>query len=675
MANEDETIDQQGPMRKPGSLSAFLRSHKNLKADVSLDAEELEEVIAGPAGEDRYAELGEIARGGMGAILKIVDNDIRRPVAMKVVLGSAGSTREVGKEQLERFVEEAQVTGQLEHPNIVPVHELGLNDEGKVYFTMKLVKGRSLEEILESLADKDPEYAGKYTISHLLQIFLKICDAVAFSHSRGVIHRDLKPENVMVGNFGEVLVMDWGLAKVKGRPDLAAEEVVKTVRTDEDGPATHKSQIPNLNDVEEHEESESAEGKSAARVTARTLDGDVMGTPAYMPPEQARGDVSKIDERSDVFALGAILYKILTHEAPYEGATVTEVLTRAAEGRYMAPRVKSPWLGIPKELQSICLKSMAWAREGRYPSVKDLIEDVRAFMDHRLVKAHRYGLFSRLAQFVRRHPAGSMASAVALVLLSLGSTASGLLWARAEASAAKAREETARAETQRLEAQAQELRAAKAVEDKRVAEVRAVSAEAMLEKGRKVSALLRSAQVELGEPLRELQRMFHSDKNHDEKRAAGGRILPRLEAFERTVPSDSASRAAWLAAKGWIFRLASRPQEALAMFDESRKADADVAYGWLFEAMFWLSKYVGHQPIPVLYQSDTGVTFEETPEESKAMEMARGRLEKALKGASSARVWGEAASREFEGVLEGFRGLHLGDATSAEKGLTSALGL
>ncbi|MHC5082251.1 MAG: serine/threonine-protein kinase, partial [Planctomycetota bacterium] len=265
-------------------------------------AEELpEDSIAGPASETRYGILGEIARGGMGAIVKLVDNDIRRPVAMKVILGGpANSVEGAETARIERFVEEAQVTGQLEHPNIVPVHELGLDAEGKVYFTMKLVRGESLDAIIDAVADKDPEAIRKYSLSHLLQVFLKVCDAMAFAHSKGVVHRDLKPENVMVGRFGEVLVMDWGLAKVKGHEDRAEEEWVETIRSEKEA--------------------------------GRTLSGEVMGTPSYMPPEQAAGKVERVDERSDVFALGAVLYKILTHEAPYTGISVEEVARGALYG-------------------------------------------------------------------------------------------------------------------------------------------------------------------------------------------------------------------------------------------------------------------------------------------------------------------------------------------------------
>ncbi|MHC5038290.1 MAG: protein kinase domain-containing protein, partial [Planctomycetota bacterium] len=164
-----------------GSVVTWLRSHQRRGGHVSLPSEDAaEEMVAGPASEHRYRVLGEIARGGMGAVLRLMDNDIRRIVAMKVNLAREDW------ERLERFVEEAQITGQLEHPNIVPIHELGLNDQGEIYFTMKWVKGKSLDWIHDRLADRDPGISPKYPLSHRLQIFLKVCDAMAFAHNRGV---------------------------------------------------------------------------------------------------------------------------------------------------------------------------------------------------------------------------------------------------------------------------------------------------------------------------------------------------------------------------------------------------------------------------------------------------------------------------------------------------------
>ncbi|MHC4777168.1 MAG: protein kinase domain-containing protein, partial [Planctomycetota bacterium] len=155
---------------------------------VDTEGEDPSERLSGPGAEDRYLEGSELARGGMGAILETFDRDLRRPVAMKVILEGGD------REQIERFIEEAQVTGQLEHPNIVPVHEIGLNDRGKIYFTMKLVRGESLQSIVEKISERDSRSLSDYPRARLLQVFLKVCDAVAFAHSKGIIHRDLKPE-------------------------------------------------------------------------------------------------------------------------------------------------------------------------------------------------------------------------------------------------------------------------------------------------------------------------------------------------------------------------------------------------------------------------------------------------------------------------------------------------
>jgi len=618
------------------SATSTLRTRQGIRGDVSLPSEDApEKVVSGPASEKRYSNLGEIARGGMGAIVKLLDNDIRRPVAMKVILGggSAGS-RQAQRERVERFVEEAQVTGQLEHPNIVPVHELGLDADGKVYFTMKLVRGESLEAIIDKLADKDMECREKYPLSHLLQIFLKVCDGVAFAHSKGVIHRDLKPENVMVGKFGEVLVMDWGLAKVKGREDSAKDELVATIRSEKE--------------------------------TGRSLAGEVMGTPSYMPPEQANGEIDRIDEKSDLFALGGILYKVLTHEAPYAGETVTNVLLRAVEGNVVSPGRRSPWLRIPRELESICLKAMAKEKGDRYPSAQDLIEDVRAFLDHRLVGAHRYGLVPRFVRFVQRHPAGSLAGGVAMLLVSIGLGVSVSLASWAREMEAEAKREASEREVATARAENEALRAERA-------EVRATQAEDSLEKGRRVSAVLRAAEAELGEAHRDLKRIFHSGAPPEAASKAWEKWLPRIEEFERAVGKDRASQAAWLAAKGWLRRHGGDETEAFELFAKAKRTDPDVTYGYLFEAMVWLSAYLARQPMPSIAKEAEGMTFGVMPGETGEMKRARENFEGLIRSVSAARVWGEAASGEFGAVLAGFRAMQEGRLTEAEEGLSAAL--
>ena len=244
---------------------------------------------------DRYAVLGEVARGGVGVVLRARDLDLGREVALKLLLnkhrGKADLTR--------RFLEEAQIGGQLQHPGIVPVHEIGLYDTDRPYLAMKLVRGQTLAELLDSRvspADERQRY---------LNVFEQICQTLAFAHSKGVIHRDLKPSNVMVGPFGEVQVMDWGLAKVIPKGGIADE--VRTTHLDAPKVSTWRSEEPGSN----------------------SMTGSIMGTPAYMPPEQATGHVESLDERSDVFGLGAILCEILTGEPPYVADNFEEVFRKA----------------------------------------------------------------------------------------------------------------------------------------------------------------------------------------------------------------------------------------------------------------------------------------------------------------------------------------------------------
>jgi serine/threonine protein kinase len=243
----------------------------------------------------RYRIEGEVARGGMGAILKVWDDDLRRRLAMKVAL-DAGEAREadpaisatIPPKLVARFLEEAQVTGQLDHPGIVPVHEIGFDPEGRLYFTMKLVEGRDLKQIFELV------FAGRegWSVTRAVGVIHKACEALAYAHKKGVIHRDLKPANVMVGSFGEVFVMDWGLARVLGRKD--AHALRPAGQGSGGAPATSKAESWHVH-TERSDLSESAPGSALL-----TAEGDVLGTAAYMPPEQARGDIESLTAQSDV---------------------------------------------------------------------------------------------------------------------------------------------------------------------------------------------------------------------------------------------------------------------------------------------------------------------------------------------------------------------------------------
>ena len=342
------------------------------------------ELISSSGEETKYIFDKEIGRGGMGVVLETVDQDIRRKVAMKVML-SAGIE---DPDLIRRFLEEAQVTGQLEHPNIVPVHEIGIDEESKAYFTMKLVRGEDLDSLLAKIADNDPEYLKKYSLGSLIQIFMKVCDGISYAHSKGVLHRDLKPENIMVGNFGEVMVMDWGISKVLGR-----EEIQATGRT---------SSLP-----DDH-------------ASFMTMEGQIMGTPSYMSPEQASGMISELDERSDIFQLGGILYSILTYQAPYEGKSPMDQLEKALHHDLIPPDLRAPDNHIPPELNAICMKAMARAKEDRYASASDLRNELQLYLDGKSVSAKKDNIIVRTKKWMIRNKVASIGIAAALICLIAG---------------------------------------------------------------------------------------------------------------------------------------------------------------------------------------------------------------------------------------------------------------
>jgi eukaryotic-like serine/threonine-protein kinase len=293
----------------------------------------------------RYRLIAQVARGGMGIVYAAEDELLQRRVALKVleVSGSAG-------ELANRLIREARVLARLEHPGIVPVHDAGTLADGQVFYTMKFVEGQRLDDYIQSMASTPDR----------LRIFLHICDAVAFAHVRGVLHRDLKPANVMVGSFGEVLVMDWGLAKI----------LADAVETD--------SRCP---DAATTRGASSEHGMiSSGKPLATTGHGSVMGTPGYMSPEQARGEIELLDARSDIFSLGALLRYLLCERLPSHSSTRLE-----------------------RSLEAICTKACAQEREQRYAAVQDLAADVSRYLDGIAVSAHSESIFDKLARFYRRY--------------------------------------------------------------------------------------------------------------------------------------------------------------------------------------------------------------------------------------------------------------------------------
>ncbi len=313
-----------------------------------------------PGAVGRHGVVGVLGEGGMGSVLAVVDPLLGRETAAKVIRGEADESART------MFMREALITAQLEHPGIVPLYDVGELAPGTPYFTMRKIVGTDLETRLESAPP----------LAEVLPIFLKVCEAVAFAHSRGIIHRDLKPANVMTGEFGEVYVCDWGLAKRLGESE--PDRVDRAPVSDAGG---------------------LVEGVS------RTLDGTILGTPGYMPPEQAHGRIHELDLTSDVFSLGAVLYHVLAGVAPYAGKTVWDILEQACAAQWVPPSVRAPGRHVPWELEVIVAKAMAPAREDRYASVLAMKADVEAYLAGRLVGAARYGALAAARKWLARNPA------------------------------------------------------------------------------------------------------------------------------------------------------------------------------------------------------------------------------------------------------------------------------
>jgi serine/threonine protein kinase/Leucine-rich repeat (LRR) protein len=353
--------------------------------------------------EKKYDIGGVVAQGGMGAILNAHEATTGRVVAMKVMLENPSP------QDLLRFITEAKVTAQLEHPNIVPVYELSVDENDQVFYTMKFVRGITLHTILDLIGKGLEGTIRKYPLSNLLTVFQKTCDALAFAHSKGIIHRDLKPANIMIGDFGEVMVMDWGLAKILGAPSDPAVET-PAAQGDDDADRTGILR------------SGSSRGASStASMPAFTMAGYVMGTPQFMAPEQARGEVGRLDARSDIYALGAILYNILTLAPHLDGDDPQAVLKLVKAGHTTPLKLTKkyphlPGSQIPPSLAAVVRKAMAPAQEARYQNVAELQADLAAYQNGFATSAERAGFWKQTQLFLRRNKA---AAVTALVLFAI----------------------------------------------------------------------------------------------------------------------------------------------------------------------------------------------------------------------------------------------------------------
>ena len=363
-----------------GSLRHASRTVQGPAADLTLPAR----APLPPTAAQRYHVLRPHAQGGLGAVSVAEDTELNREVALKELLGRHADDAD----NRARFLLEAELTGALEHPGVVPVYGLGQYDDGRPFYAMRFIRGDSFKEAIQRYhgeAKSLPPGERALGMRKLLGQFIDVCNAVQYAHSRGVLHRDLKPDNIMLGKYGETLVVDWGLAKWLGRSVGKIPLSDGTLR------------LP------------------AASGTTATQVGSVVGTPAYMSPEQAAGKLDTMGPSSDVYSLGATLYFVLTGTPAFNDKRVADVLHKVERGEFPRPRQIAPH--VPGALEAICLKAMSLRREDRYGSPRDLAEDIEHWLADEPVAAYREPAVERMGRWTRRHRAWTQAIAASLLLV------------------------------------------------------------------------------------------------------------------------------------------------------------------------------------------------------------------------------------------------------------------
>ncbi len=506
-----------------------------------------------PAGT-RFRILRPHARGGLGQVSVALDQELGREVALKEIQERHADH----PESRSRFLLEAEITGGLEHPGIVPVYALGTYADGRPYYAMRFIRGDSLKEAIARFhqADGKPRDPGERALAlrQLLGRFVDVCNALAYAHARGVLHRDLKPGNIMLGQYGETLVVDWGLAKPLGRPGADPESAVGAL-------------MP----------------PSASGTTLTQL-GSAVGTPQYMSPEQAQGKLDDLGPQSDVYSLGATLYTLLTGKPPVEGTDVGEVMRKVERGDILPPRqVKG---NVPPALEAICQKAMALRPADRYPTARALAEDVEHWLADEPVAAYRDPWPARAARWARRHRP-LVAGASALVLTALVALA---------VTTVLVLREQARTEVQRRQAEANFAVALGAVNDMltQVAQEDLVN-EPRMEKKRRALLLrardyykqfldqrggdprLRRETAQAYQRVGDIARLL---AEYDESRTAYGQAIALFTPLSDADPDDLDSRSALADCycyRGEVGRLTSHTDEAGADYRKALDLDQALA--------------------------------------------------------------------------------------------------
>ncbi len=361
--------------------SSLLHSRHEIVAGDSI----IKELTPKPPG--KYKFIRSVGFGGMKAVIQVKDKDTTRNVAMAIIPDSADRPQS----DINRFIQEARITARLEHPNIVPVHDIGVDTNGVPYFTMKLLRGRTLSAILKKMRDDDYKTLKEFDLTRLLRIYVKILNGIVFAHSKKIIHLDLKPDNIHIGDFGEVLIIDWGLARFIGMPE----------------------------DIEDNYDGEMITFPGISSGGDYTRDGITKGTPGYMAPEQAAGQNRLKDERSDIYALGALLYVILTFESPLTGRPVNEILAETIRGNIKFPDPENQKRSIPAAMQAVVLKAMSRYPEERYQTAAELRDDIFAFLGGFAPKAEDASSLKKTYLFFNRNWMATLFLMTLLLLLAI----------------------------------------------------------------------------------------------------------------------------------------------------------------------------------------------------------------------------------------------------------------
>ncbi|MHC4598817.1 MAG: serine/threonine-protein kinase, partial [Planctomycetota bacterium] len=553
MSEEPHDNSQTAPTMDPGKGAADSRDPDSGPGDT-----------LGP-----YKILSEIGRGGMGVVYKAVQPELKRTVALKVLIAG----EDASDEAIARFHREAESVAKLgHHPHIVPVYDIGRSGNLH-YFAMHFVEGRPLDRWIDE-GDVTPRKAASIT--------KKVAGALHHAHENGVLHRDIKPANILMSKEGEPQITDFGLAK----------------------------------DVE-------SESKM-------TRSGVTLGTPHYMAPEQADGRVDEIDERSDVYALGATLYEMLAYQPPFEGTRAVEVIQKVLLIDPVSPRKRNA--AVDRDLETICLTCLAKEPHRRYGSAKALGEDVGRYLEGHPILARPVSTLTKLWKKVRRNRLASAALALLAFVILVGGAVGIYSWSRWLA---------------REEEMGQQLQTTTYDRDR---------AESLLEKNRAVGRVLYAGHVKLGEAHRLLKaRFLDADDSGEGKQEALKEHLTTLETFQENAPKDTSSQATALAIKGYFLWLGGYGDRAMAAFEEARRQEPDVAWGYLFEAMVWLSSYMRSVRLPPLLMDISGIRFGAWPPESPDMIRARKRIMKLLEGLQKRGLLCGAAEEDFQIFLSGLQ--------------------